>query len=223
MFVRDILVQASQIDDWLESFFSTKNMELSWLESIIFTAPFSKSAWISVFTGRDFSIDIGICLRYLLWRGSSEKVTLLSEIIFSTAWSLDSSSKIFQKYFNLPASEYWHWRSSGNKNLTNGWTWGRFWRTSNVLIGGRDLTSGEVKTFEAKGKSSVFTSLATTAGQGAPAKGSIAWCNTFECTFQLGFCFRASANLLFKLVTNQCRHPSHSTSLWLFLVWQMGL
>lgn len=49
-----------------------------------------------------------------------------------------------------------------------------FEELARFLVGGRDLTSREVKTFEAKGKSSVATPPAITAGQGAPTKGSIA-------------------------------------------------
>ena len=49
-----------------------------------------------------------------------------------------------------------------------------FEELARFLVGGRDLTSREVKTFEAKGKSSVATPPAITAGQGTPTKGSIA-------------------------------------------------
>ena len=49
-----------------------------------------------------------------------------------------------------------------------------FEELARFLVGGRDLTFREVKTFEAKGKSSVATPPAITAGQGAPTKGSIA-------------------------------------------------
>ena len=183
------------------SFYSRRswNMELSWLESIIFIAPFSKSAWISVSTDRDFSIDIEICLGYLLWRGTSEKVTLLPEIMFSTAWSLDSFSKIFRKYFNLPASEYRHWRSSGNKNLTNGWTWGRFWRTGKVLVGGRDLTSGEVKCLKLKVNHLLLRPLPPRLGKGPPRKDRLLDAILLNVPFDLVFVFEllqiSSSNL----------------------------
>ena len=69
------------------------------------------------------------------------------------------------------------------------------------------------------------------AGQGVLTQESFAWCNTFEYIFWLAFCFWASINLLFQLITKHdlrrvayhCRIPVIQHRFRYFGVWQEGI